>query len=202
MYAVPGIGLAAPAGWRVAAHLRDRSVRRPGSQRADRHGQPRVAGARGDATRGRRLPEPSWIHRDGAPPRARRRPWSGSPGRGAHGRGHRTPGPRAAARDGSPRRPPVRGSPPRHQAGPDRPQDQETGARWSSGKQGSRADRILRHPRVRGPHARGSPALHARGGAGRDAARPSTRTWPAGVRRTGQATGRRAGGFPCDSPTS
>ncbi len=72
MYAVPGIGLAAPqVGVSLRIFVIDLSVGR-GSQWPGRDDQPRVAGARGHAARGGGLPEPPRLHRHRRPARASR----------------------------------------------------------------------------------------------------------------------------------
>ena len=70
-------------------------------------------------------------------------------------------GPRASARDGSPRRAPVPRPPPRHQARPHRPQDQEAGARRQVVDLGSCASRSsARRPSRFPPCGRCSDSAH------------------------------------------
>ena len=104
MYAAPGIGLAAPqVGVSLRIFVIDLSVGR------DRNGLIVMINPEFIEREGMQLEEEGCLSLPGftatvAAPRARRRPRTESPGRGAHGRGHGPARPRAAARDGSPRR--------------------------------------------------------------------------------------------------
>ena len=80
MYAAPGIGLAAPQVGVSLQHLRDRSVARQRSGRADRDDQSRVRRARRHAARRRRLPQRPGLQRHGRPAQARRGPGPRPPG--------------------------------------------------------------------------------------------------------------------------
>ena len=199
MYAAPGIGLAAPqVGVPLRVFVVDLSVGRDPAQlivmvnpefverdgmQLEEEGCLSVPGFNATVLRPARAVV-TGLDRDGAR---------------ADDRRHGAAGARVPARDGSPRRPPVRRSPARHQARPDRAEDPEAAALRQMVTLCAAAHRVLRHARLRGADAARADRVAPRRCRAGVAAGPAERTRPQAAADADQTAGARRPAFRCCS---